>query len=689
MILFENDWDDYPNAIVHNNTKNTSFLRLSYIYKKRGVKNHLFLLALHNPDLRDLDPHSPDLTFVELLAVAKEARENYWYYLRECVRVTIPGSIEPGYFEANRANIAHAWNFWNYVNTLTILIRQKGKSLQHDVLSNHLLHLSTNKSNLQLLTKDSNLRSENTERIKDLYLKLPLALKTANKKDKQNTDIIENTNTGSTMKILLAQKSIIAAKNVGRGPTIVVHSVDELCYDYNIEESLPAMLSSGTTAKRLAMAAGRPAGTCLYTTVGYLDSKSGAFGHKLYKGALDWSDDFYDIPNREELHKIIVNNTTGIMDLMLIEFNHKELGMSDKELAVAIRAAGASGVKAEVEFLNKWAMGSSDSALTRKQIKIINESKVEPIHSEIGANGFVLKWYKYKEDYIDKPLVIGMDLSEMIGNDSGSLVGLDPITGETVVTGDYNTSNINDFGEFVYWFLDKYTRSVLIGERKSVMLAIFDQVANLFGKSDNIFKRLFNKSTDDREVVNLISYDKDYLRAYNIARKGFGYMTSGSGSQSRDNLFNKLLDSVDLLGNVMKDKLLISQMTKLEKKNNRIDHVNGEHDDMVISYLLVQWLLTSAKNITYYGLNKQTILTAVISGDDKDIADRKIRERNESIVYSINKILLDMENEESNMVRLRYIMRIKMLKKELVNYESKTLNIEGRLEEITNKHNKK
>ena len=80
MILFEEDWEKYPNAIVHNSTTNESFKRLAYVYKKRGIKNHKFLLALHNPDLEFVDPHSPDLTMMQMLAVAKESRENYFFF---------------------------------------------------------------------------------------------------------------------------------------------------------------------------------------------------------------------------------------------------------------------------------------------------------------------------------------------------------------------------------------------------------------------------------------------------------------------------------------------------------------------------------------------------------------------------------------------------------------------------------
>lgn len=60
MILFQDDWDKYPGAIVHNKTSNETYKRLSAMYAKMGVKNNLFMLALHNRDLEDVDPFDPN-----------------------------------------------------------------------------------------------------------------------------------------------------------------------------------------------------------------------------------------------------------------------------------------------------------------------------------------------------------------------------------------------------------------------------------------------------------------------------------------------------------------------------------------------------------------------------------------------------------------------------------------------------
>ena len=40
MILYLDDWKNYPHAIVDNKTKNKSFIHLAQVYRAMGVKNH-------------------------------------------------------------------------------------------------------------------------------------------------------------------------------------------------------------------------------------------------------------------------------------------------------------------------------------------------------------------------------------------------------------------------------------------------------------------------------------------------------------------------------------------------------------------------------------------------------------------------------------------------------------------------
>ena len=104
---------DANNAIAPTNnikryyqrsTTNKSFVEMSNYLKAIGIKNNRFMLALLDPDLANIDPHDPNLNVMYKRKVFLECVNNFWYYLREVVRV--PTSGEPSKFILNRGNMA-------------------------------------------------------------------------------------------------------------------------------------------------------------------------------------------------------------------------------------------------------------------------------------------------------------------------------------------------------------------------------------------------------------------------------------------------------------------------------------------------------------------------------------------------------------------------------------------------------
>lgn len=111
MILFKEDWDKYPNAIMDVKTKNKSFYIQAIKYKIMGVENHGFLLSLLNPDLQGVDPHDEkNLTREQKDAIIVEIMTNPWYYFREILKVSLSGGGSAN-LAANRGNIALIWMF--------------------------------------------------------------------------------------------------------------------------------------------------------------------------------------------------------------------------------------------------------------------------------------------------------------------------------------------------------------------------------------------------------------------------------------------------------------------------------------------------------------------------------------------------------------------------------------------------
>lgn len=86
-------------------TKNKSFLDMHHYLKAIGVKNNEFMLTLIDPDLDGIDPHDPHLNAYYKQKVLRECMCNYWYFIREVVRIPSSGG-KPMMYKLTRGNLA-------------------------------------------------------------------------------------------------------------------------------------------------------------------------------------------------------------------------------------------------------------------------------------------------------------------------------------------------------------------------------------------------------------------------------------------------------------------------------------------------------------------------------------------------------------------------------------------------------
>ena len=102
------------------NCPNKSFLDVHYFLKKSGIQNNRFFLVLLDPDLAHIDPRDPTLNTIMRAKVLKECMYNYWYFLREVVRIPDQGSTNGGArYRLDRGNLA--LNFCMMLNLNTFL----------------------------------------------------------------------------------------------------------------------------------------------------------------------------------------------------------------------------------------------------------------------------------------------------------------------------------------------------------------------------------------------------------------------------------------------------------------------------------------------------------------------------------------------------------------------------------------
>lgn len=706
MIIFYKDWKKYPKAVIDTETNNESFIKLALLLKKMEIKNHAFCLALHNPKLKGVDPHNPDITPEEIAMVAEECSVNPWYIFREVIRVPAKSSSVNPPLRLNRGNVSLFWLFFVHVTTMLIQPRQTGKSLSTDVLMVALKYFLTLNTEYNLLTKDDSLRVNNIKRLKELGECLPPYLQIKNKKDTNNTEKITLNALGNIYNSSVAQSSVKAAFNLGRGMTTAINHIDEIAFINNIETTLPVMLAASGAARDEAKANRAPYGNIFTTTPGYLNIPSGKYAYEVYQESLPWSEKLFDCEDEETLRDTIAKNNHGIVQVLL-EYNHRQLGYTDEWLKEKINDAKAKGENIGADFLNLWATGGSKSSpLSKENIRKINNSTVNDPYVEVTDYGYIINWYvpQYEVDakLKNRKLIAGLDTSEAIGKDDIALVIIDAYTGATIATGRYNQTNTITFSEWLTNLLVRFPNITLIPEKKSTGRSIIDNLLKLLPiKNEDPYRRVFNWYTNDCKLPGKEDLFEDLFkrdlrdrdpRMYDKYRDKIGYGTASGGRASRDNLYGKAYtQATRYLASSIKDKALIRQIVSVIVKNNRIDHNANENDDMCIAWLLAYWFLTEADNKDIYGIDTKLVLTNVksmIVDENGGIEAIAKRNRQNKIRNKINYLIEEMKISNSRGMKLRIHSKIKMLYNQLDPDFRNTLSLDGLIEEmkLINKH---
>ena len=699
MILFANDWKKHPSAIVDLKTRNKSAIRLALLYKEMGIKNYAFPLALHDPSLQGVDPFSPDLTIEQINAIAIETANNPWYFYREILRVVSSGSLDGSPLEFNRANMGYVWLCRNHITTMLIQPRQTGKSL---VADGDKIWILNTKSNIKmgLFTKDNALRVKNIGALKDLQSGLPWYINRITKADSNNSENITVNALNNRLDTMVGQESEQGALKVARGSTLPILHNDEGPFTPNADISIPVALAATTAAREKAKEAGSEYYNSFTTTPGYLNSKSGRYFKGIYDSCVRWTEKFLDCENEEHLYETIRKNSKGGRIQVLLEFNHRQLGKTDEWLRERILATQTSEQmdkdKIEAEFLNKWSQGSMASPISKEAREAISNSKMEPRYTKISKEGYITKWYIPEEEVENnlgnRTLVMGLDSSELIGNDGTVICIRDIMTGEVIGTGSYNDTNSITLSKFLAELLIQYENITLVPETKSTGVSIVDNIIDImFAKGSDPFKRIFNF------VVNDMDSDEEYMefmslpvrtksQCYEQYRRQFGYRTSGSGRTSRDSLYGTVFNHyLKFCADTTRDAEIIDQFLSLVNNNGRIDHPKGGHDDGTVATLLTHWLLLNGKNLHIYGIEHSKVLlkAKVQASDESGGAAAELKKRKQlRVKEEINTLYSKLKSSYDPYVRQILRNRMLVLYGQLETEDIVALNLEELLKAI-------
>lgn len=699
MILFADDFKRFPTAIIDYDTSNESFLRLAALYRKMQVRNSAFLLALMQPELKGVDPHALDLTDEQKVMIAMECKYNPWYYFREVVRIPPTAGPNPVPFLANRGNIAMIWCFLCSIDIALIQPRQTGKSVSTDTLMTMLMFITLSNTTINLITKDDVLRRKNIESLKEIRDLLPPYLVNRSGRDSDNQIELTCNALGNQYRTGVSQGSERAANNLGRGMTVSINHIDEGPFINFIGITLPAALASGNAARDEAKRNGAPYGNIFTTTAGKKDDRDGRFMYEFIHAGAPWNEAFLDARSKGHLEQLVKTNCSGRKVLVNATFSHKQLGKTDEWLYEKITSSGASGEAADRDFFNVWTSGTQSSPLSTKLNETIRNSEMDPLHNEITRDNYIVRWYLPEEEIertmAESRFVMGLDTSEAVGRDSIGLVIVDVKDLSVVAAATLNETNLIRFAKFLGDLLIRYPNVTLIPERKSTGQMVVDSLLVLLPKHGiDPFRRIYNVIVDEseerREEYKAVCADINRRPnwIYDKYKKYFGFNTTGS---SRNTLYSTVLqNAAKKSGHLVRDKVLSGEIRGLVVKKGRIDHEASGHDDMVIAWLLTEWMLTHSKNLGFYGIDTTKVLTNKHLGDREEISpleeyNRSLQEELNAEIESVYEQLKDAR-DDFQIAKLEH--RLRVLNSRVVDSDTDALSIDALIQNARETRNR-
>lgn len=620
-------------------TTNQSFMDMHFQLKQKGLVNNRFFLALYDRDLIGVDPRDPRLPQYMKAKVLNECAHNYWYFIREVIRIPDQGGAANSgvRYKLHRGNLALSFCLLNNWNIFLELPRQHGKTMAALCWYLWVFNFRTTNSEIMFMNKKHDDSKMNLQRLKTLRAALPTYLQFTNQYGKDGTKL-RASNTLETITHIINNNKITTkpsarsktiANNLGRGCTMPMHWYDEYAFIvYNkiiYQAATPAYKTASENAKKNHA----PYGILITTTPGDLSTDEGMDAYETRNSATPFLEEFYDY-TPQQLKEVAEANTDS--SFFYIRFTYQQLGSSEQYFKEMVRDLKKDWAAIRREVLLEWSLTSDNSPFDPNDLELIATMVREPIRRIVLRKGFAIDLYKQIEDP-HYPPIIGVDVSGGYSRDSSAITIIDSKT--TDVVGDFNCNYIstNDLAHLIYELVVKFMPNAIVNvERNGGFGASVLSTLKETKIKRNLYYEIKDRIFEERTFGGMNQTIKRTQKC-----KVYGFDET---KNSRDLLMQILRERVDNHKSKFLSPKILAELRTLEyKKNGRIEHTAQGHDDQIFSYLMAMYVWYEGKELTErYGLQKVTIHTDEDDEDRIDI-DNNYTDISEAI------------NEESDMVQ--------------------------------------
>ena len=594
---------------IHKSTSNSSFLKMHYYLKEKGIQNNDFFLALMDQGLAGIDPRDPNLPPHMKIRILNECRMNYWYFLREVVRIPQEGgAVNSGAkYNLHRGNLALNFLFILNFNAFLELPRQNGKTIAALCRYLWVYNFGTSNSSIMFMHKDHSGSKGNLKSLKAIrdalpsYLQMSSVMNQEGKKLKVPDTVVMIQHPLNNNKITTypSARTKEAANNIGRGATIALQYYDEFAFMPYNETVLMAAAPAFSRASQNAREHGVPYGMLITTTPGDLLTGPGTYAYEIRNKATPWREEYYDMTYEQLVGLRDSNNQSNFF---LVSYKYQQLGLGQEYFKQQVLDMQSNWPAIRREILLEWAETATDCPFTQEELDRIKMFNKEPIRSlRFGRYGqYVVDIYEDLD--LLYPPIIGVDVSGATFGDSSAITIIDSKTTRVCATLNCNFIPADDLAQVIYEIITKYMpNAVCCVERNGGFGSSVIQRLCKTSVKKNLYWEIKDKVIE--EAFNGVRLEKKPRKV-----KVYGLDSTKS---IRARLIEILMERVRYHKDKFIAPILHEEMRSMQvKKNGKVEHSDKSHDDQVFSYLMALYVWYDGKNLAEnFQIRKTTIRT--------------------------------------------------------------------------------
>ena len=588
-------------------TNNKSFLNTHYYLKSIGIKNNKFMLTLLDPDLDGIDPYDRTLPPVIKQKILRECMYNYWYFLREVVRIPDQGSTSGGArYRLDRGNLALNFCMMLNLNIFLELPRQQGKTISALCRYLWVFNFGTTNSEMVFLNKKMDDSKLNLARMKEIRNALPSYLQMTEMiapdgkviKKPNTVETLEHVSNGNKIKTVPSARSKAAAASLLRGRTIPIIYADEWAFtpynDIIYVNTIPAWKTAAMNAKKN----NAPYGITITTTPGFLQDEAGKYAYDMKESATAFTELWYDLSYPELMNYINANTKSSFI---YIRYTYQQLGRSEQWFAEICRDMQNKWPDIRREVLLEWANGVENSPFTQEDLEIVQELTKTPIKQVMFMNKYIMNIYS-QVDINRHPPIIGVDVSGGYNRDSSAISVIDSST--TKLFADLNCNYIStfDLAQCIYELVTNYMPNAVVNVERNggYGASVLSKLVNSSIKR-NLYFEIKDKVIEERQQADHVYKTKKRMKVYGL----------DSTKKIRELLMEILRERMEYHKDKFISPIILEELKGLEvKKSGKIDHSVNTHDDQIFSLLMALYVWYYGKNLTEnFGIKKSVIKT--------------------------------------------------------------------------------